>query len=74
MSDEATGSGERIIRLHDVAQVSGSRQERFIKAAAAARRESKKTRSQVRYLDRALAELEEATYGFFGIEYRKVRE
>ena len=69
--DAATGSGERIIRLHDM-PLTSSRQERFIKAAANARRESKKCRSQVRYLDKALAELEEATYGFFGIEYRRV--
>lgn len=74
MTDAATGSEERIVRLRDVAQVGGSRQERFIKAAASARRESRRARSQVRYLDRALAELEEATYGFFGIEYRRVGE
>lgn len=71
MTLSASGSGNKI-RLHDVAQVEGSRQARFIKAAAHARRENKLLREQVRRTDRALAELDEATYAFFGIEYTEV--
>lgn len=66
MTDAATGTEERgRIGLPP-------REERLIKAAASAHRDTKRLREQARYADRSLAQLEEAIHAFFGIQYRKV--
>ena len=46
--------------------------EDLIRAAGAAHRDTKHLREQSRRTDRTLAQLEEAIYGFFGIEYKNV--